>query len=340
GTVADIVPLVGENRHLVSQGLERINELRRPGLQALIERARLSGKPVNASHIGYILGPRLNAAGRIAAASLSYRLLTTPSVEEARRMAGQLEELNQERRIYTQDAFQEALADLQERAAMSRPLLMVANDSFHPGIVGLVASKLTETFYRPSVVVEMGDPYSKGSARSIPEFHITDALDRCADLLVHHGGHAAAAGFTVSREKLPELEERLLALAEEALGQQDLAPSLEVDAEIPIAEASWSTVELIGALQPFGEENPTPRFLSRDVDLRDARPVGRDSRHLRVWLSHGQEVHQGIAFNLAHRATELAAKIDVVYHLEVNEWNGESRVQLNLQDFRPSEGDG
>jgi len=336
GTVADIVPLVGENRSLANQGLALINEARRPGLRALIERARLRPGQIRATHIGFVLAPRLNAAGRIAAASLGYELLTTQHATTAQDLAEKLENLNRERQQLTREAFQEAQAWLTEAKALDRSLLMVAREDFHPGVVGLVASRLTDEYYRPSVVVEVGDSESKGSARSIPEFHITKALDRCADLLVRHGGHAAAAGFTCTNENLPALEERLLAIAEEALKDQELVPTQEIDAEIPLSDASWKTIETLSLLEPFGEGNPTPCFLTRGVEVRQARAVGRDGQHLRLWLSDGHADWDAIGFGFGQWAARIPSRVDVVYHLEDSEWNGERRIQVNVQDLRPA----
>ncbi|MGQ9584077.1 MAG: single-stranded-DNA-specific exonuclease RecJ [Anaerolineae bacterium] len=335
GTVADIVPLVGENRSLASQGLALLNELRRPGLRALVEKAGLQPGGITATHISFILAPRLNAAGRIAAASLGYQLLTTEHAAIANDLAEKLEMLNLERQRLTRETFQKAQADLAETGALDRPLLMVSRKGFHPGIVGLVASRLTEEYYRPSVVVEVGEDFSKGSARSIPEFHITQALDRCADLLVRHGGHAAAAGFTCANEQLPALEERLLSIAEEILGGQELAPTLEIEAEIPLSAAP-DALRALRSLEPVGESNPLPCFLTRGVRVNKAQVVGKEGQHLRLELYDGCATWDGIGFNLGSWAADIPGQIDVVYHLEQNQWGGEDRIRLSVQDLRPA----
>lgn len=337
GTVADIVPLEGENRALAAQGLARLNEASRPGIRALVERAGLRPGQITASHVGYILAPRLNAAGRIATATLGYELLATPHREIAQNLADELERLNRDRQEMTKCAFDLARRQVEAAGKAERPLLLVAAEKFHPGIVGLVASLLVEEYYRPSVVVEKGEPFSKGSARSIPEFHITQALDRCADLLLRHGGHAAAAGFTCASTCLPALEERLEAIAQETLAGQTLEPSLEIDAVIPLSEVTWQVVDLLALLEPFGEGNPVPYFLSRDVLVREARPVGKDGQHLRLLLSDGRAVWDAIAFHFKDWGGEVPSRVDVVYCLEPGEWNGEKRLQLNVQDLRPAE---
>ncbi len=336
GTIADIVPLDGENRALAGQGLIRLNEASRPGIRALAEKAGLRPGQITATHIGFILAPRLNAAGRIATASLGYELLATPHREIAQDLADQLEALNRERQEMTRDVFERARRQLEASGALDRHLLLVAGEDFHPGIVGLVASLLVEEYYRPSIVVEKGEHLSKGSARSIPEFHITQALDRCADLLLRHGGHAAAAGFTCASTSLPALEERLEEVAREVLGDQTLTPSLEIDAVLPLSDVTWQVADLLALLEPFGEGNPVPLFLSRDVVVREARPVGKDGQHLRLLLSDGRAVWDAIAFRFKEWGSEVPSRADVVYCLEPGEWNGEKRLQLNVQDLRPA----
>jgi len=216
------------------------------------------------------------------------------------------------------------------------PLLFAASPDFMPGIVGLVAGRLTEEFYRPVVVVEVGDRVSRGSARSIPEFHITQALDACEELLIRHGGHAAAAGFTVSNENLDELADRLRALAVEQLSGVELVPSLAVDAEIELAQMSWELQQALTQLEPCGYANPSPLFASRNVRLLGQRAVGKDGRHLKLALSDGQAPWDGIAFRQGEWAGKLPDHVDIAYHLEVNEWNDRRRLQLNVQDVRPA----
>jgi single-stranded-DNA-specific exonuclease len=348
GTVADLVPLMGENRSLVKRGLEVLNEARREGVRALLQAARVRPGDVAASSIGYGLGPRLNAAGRLGDALLSYNLLITGDRQEADRLASRLNERNRLRQDLTAQAY-----ELAERMALAQsketPLLFAAHKGFLPGIVGLVAGRLTDAYYRPSVVVEKGTETSKGSCRSIPEFHITHALDECRDLLVRHGGHEAAAGFTVRTENLEALSQRLSDLAREKLAGQELVPRLQIDAVVPLAEMDWAAVEWLQQLEPCGEENATPVFLSQGVPVVQAQAVGSEGRHLRLQLGadgHGgcsSSVRDAIAFSQGDRLERLGERIrsgervDVVYTLEVNEWNGERRLQLNVQDLRPTE---
>jgi single-stranded-DNA-specific exonuclease len=347
GTVADLVPLMGENRSLVKRGLKVLNETQREGVRALLHAARVRPGDVAASSIGFGLGPRLNAAGRLGDALLSYNLLITGDRQEADRLAGRLNERNRLRQDLTAQAY-----ELAEGMALAKgketPLLFAAHKGFLPGIVGLVAGRLTDAYYRPSVVVEKGTETSKGSCRSIPEFHITHALDECRDLLVRHGGHEAAAGFTVRTENLEVLSQRLSDLAREQLAGQELIPRLQIDAVVPLAEMDWAAVEWLQQLEPCGEQNATPVFLSQGVPVVQAQAVGSEGRHLRLQLGSAGglgadgQVRDAIAFSQGDRLEGLGERIrsgervDVVYTLEVNEWNGERRLQLNVQDLRPA----
>ena len=335
GTVADLVPLLGENRTLVHRGLARINHMERPGIEALCRQAGLKPGQVDTTAIGYTLGPRLNAAGRMEHAKSAYQLLETKYSAEAEQLASELNRLNRERQQLTL-VTQERARQLALVTAKGAPLLFAAAPDFKAGIVGLVASRLVDEFYRPAVVVEVGEKVSRGSCRSIPEFHITDALDKCTGLLVRHGGHAAAAGFTVSNENLDSLADRLRGLAAERLADVELIPALTADAEVELAHMSWELQRELAQLEPCGYANPHPLFLSRNVRLLGQRAVGKEGRHLKLRLSDDRATWDGIAFRQGEWAGKLPDRVDIVYHLEVNEWNDQRRLQLNVQDVRPS----
>jgi single-stranded-DNA-specific exonuclease len=335
GTVADMVPLLGENRTLVHRGLARINQMERPGIEALCRQTGLKPGQVDATAIGYSLGPRLNAAGRLAHADVAYQLLATEYRTEAERLAGELDRLNRERQQLTREA-QERARQLALVTTEDAPLLFAAAPDFLPGIVGLVASRLVDEFYRPAAVVQVGAEVSRGSCRSIEEFHVTRALDECRDLLVRHGGHAAAAGFTVTNENLDKLAARLQEIAAAQLAGVELAPVLSVDVEVELARMSWELQRELARLEPCGYANPHPLFLSRNVHLLGQRAVGNGGRHLKLTLSDGQTRWDGIAFRQGEWAGKLPDRVDVVYHLEINEWNDRQRLQLNVQDVRPT----
>jgi single-stranded-DNA-specific exonuclease len=335
GTVPDLVPLLGENRTLVQHGLARINRMERPGIEALCRQAGLKPGQVDAAAIGYALGPRINAAGRMAHAKVAYQLLETRYPAEAEQLAGELDQLNRERQELTRET-QERARQMALATAGDASLIFAAAPDFPAGIVGLVASRLVDEFYRPAIVVEVGERISRGSARSIPEFHITRALDECTDLLVRHGGHARAAGFTVSNEHMEELGNRLRALATEQLGDVELSPVLSVDAEVELSHMSWELQRELSQLEPCGYANPYPVFLSRNVGVQCQWAVGSDGRHLKLALSDGRRTWDGIAFRQGEWAGKLPDRVDIVYQLEVNEWNDQRRLQLNVQDVRPA----
>ncbi len=338
GTVADLAPLLGENRSLVRRGLDILNKVGRPGMAALVADAGLRRGEVNSTAIGFRLGPRLNAAGRLEHAMLAYDLLTKTDGLETKSLAERLGDLNHQRQQLTDQTVAAAEAQVLAGDPEAR-LYLAASPDFKPGIVGLAASRLTEAYYRPSAVVELGAEESRGSCRSIPEFHITEALDECRELLIRHGGHRAAAGFTVATRNLNALRDRLQAIAAERLAGVELRPALEIDAEMLLEEAGWPTHDLLSQLEPCGAENPTPVLLSRDVEVREVRTMGADQKHLKLGLRDRHGVAwDAVLFRGGHLGGEVPGRIDVAYSLLVNEWNGEKRLQLDVQDFRPALG--
>lgn len=341
GTVADMVPLTGENRALVWQGLEQLRQTQRVGLLALMESARIAPAAATEESIGFFLGPRINAAGRLAHAKLAYRLLRTRDSGEAYRLAAELEQKNRERQHLTKLALARAQEQLSDPAA---PLLMVCDPACPEGIVGLVAGRLLEEYYRPVVVVAQGEEWSRASCRSIPEFHITRALEQVAPLLERYGGHAAAAGFTVRTERLPELTQALTRIAQEALltpgpdGRPiDLRPRLVADAELPLHEIDESLVSALDALAPFGTDNREPLWMCRNLVLRDARPVGDSKSHLKLTLLDArQRAWSAIAFQQGHRLGDLTRTLDIAFSVKQSEWQGRQRLELQVTDFRPA----
>jgi len=336
GTVADLAPLLGENRSLVRRGLNVLNEANRPGVAALMADAGLRKGDVDSTAIGFRLGPRLNAAGRLEHAMLAYDLLTKTDGLETRTLAERLGELNRRRQQLTDETVAAAEAQVLADDPDAR-LYLAASPDFKPGIVGLAAGRLTEAYYRPSVVVELGAEESRGSCRSIPEFHITEALDECRELLIRHGGHKAAAGFTVATANLPTLRQRLQAIAAERLDGVELRPTLEIDAEVPLDEVGWPTDELLSQLEPCGAGNPTPVLLSRDVEVREVKAMGADQKHLKLGLRDRRGAGwDAVMFRGGHLLDEVPGRVDVAYCLLANEWNGEKRLQLEVQDLKAS----
>lgn len=335
GTVADLAPLTGENRSLVRGGLRQLRQTARQGLYSLASVAETPLAKIGATHIGYVLGPRLNASGRLESALASYQLLTTTDVFQAGQLAQQLDVQNRQRQQLTKEiqTQAEALAfDGQED-----PLLLFAvHPEFNHGVVGLAASRLTETYYRPSIVGHYGEETTRCSCRSIPEFHITRALDECADLLVRHGGHAAAAGFTVRNENLSELVARLRSIATRELSGKDLRHTFVADAEVQLKDLNFDLLKSLDLLEPTGYGNPSPVFAARNTKVQSSRLVGADGRHLKLALTDGRITFDAIGFRLGHLQPDLPPRVDVLFVLEVNEYNGNTRLQLNLKDIKPA----
>jgi single-stranded-DNA-specific exonuclease len=336
GTVADLAPLVGENRVLVRRGLRQIRETKRQGLFSLAGVADLKIDKCTAGNIGFMLGPRLNASGRLESALASFELLTTTDFMRAGQLAQQLDQQNRQRQSITRLMQEQA-----EAIAMSEDpdafLLFAAHEEFNPGVVGLAASRLTEVHYRPAVVAAKSADETRGSCRSIPEFHITDALDQCKDLLVRHGGHAAAAGFTVKNENLPELVSRLKEIARNQLGSRDLRQTLTADLEVQLSELNFDVLKHLMFLEPTGYGNPEAVFVSRNIKVKAARTVGAEGKHLKLTVEdeRGAAV-DAIGFRLGQLKTDLPPYIDVLYRFEANEFNGRRTLQLNLKDVKPA----
>ncbi|MBX3012447.1 MAG: single-stranded-DNA-specific exonuclease RecJ [Caldilineaceae bacterium] len=341
GTVADMMPLLGENRTLVQRGLARLNKPQRIGVETLLTVADLRPGTVDATAISFRLAPRLNAAGRLAHAKLAYQLLRTQDPTQAYSLAMELESLNNRRRTLTEQAQTIAEAQLHAQMDHDQALYVVHSPKFVAGIVGLVAGKLMDRFYRPVLVIEEGAEESRGSARSIPEFDISAALDEVGGLLIRHGGHSRAAGFTVATPQLPAFADALQAVAQRELSMQaNLRPTLAVDAVITLDEVNWNIQEQFMRLEPMGQENPPPLLLSRNVRVREARPIGSQKQHMRLIVDAGPNtpVYDAVAFQQGVWAKALpeGTHLDLVFQVEANEWQGRKRLQLNVQDLRIS----
>ncbi len=338
GTVADIMPLnTLLNRTLVKHGLNTMNEGRRLGLRVLAEAAGLKIGQLTAQDIGFVFGPRINAAGRLASALTAYELLTTPDETRAKELAQTLNELNRKRQDLTREAQERVQAAILADGVDQMPLIFVQDDQVLAGIVGLVAGRLTETYYRPTVILEHGEHESRASCRSIPEFHITHALDNCADLLLRHGGHSMAAGFTVPNKNLPLLRERLMQQAQNLLGGRELQPTLAIDMVLTMRQLTLQLAEDLLALEPTGHKNPPPVFLTKQLEVTETRAVGSDNAHLKLKLrGDNQPPVDAIAFRFGDWAQQMPALVDVVYALEINEWQGRRNLQLRILDMRPS----
>ncbi len=337
GTVADIVPLTGENRTLVQAGLRAIQKTDHAGLRALWERAGIAIGTTDASHIAFAIAPRLNAPGRVRGVEDAHRLLLPTSEREARLAALALDEANQTRQAETRRAVSEAIALIDSSAlAETQRVLVVGDATWSIGIVGLVAARLVERYHRPALVYAQGASTSRGSARSIAGFDIIDALRANAALMLHYGGHPRAAGFTIENANIDALHRALMHCAD-ALTGEELAPVLHLDAQVAHAEVSLRTHDEIAKLAPFGHANAEPVLLVPGVRVREARCVGGDGSHLsfQAVLSTGATV-RCIAFGLGSREAELtgAGRLDLAAILQRDVWQGDVRLQLRVRDFR------
>lgn len=342
-TVADLVPLRGENRVLVRLGLRRFAGTHTPGLRALMETAGLAPGEVDAGALGFVLAPRINAAGRLGDAADGLALLLTDDPAEAGDLAAKLEGLNRDRREEDRRTLEGALELLARDFDPARDFgVVLASEGWHPGVIGIVASRVVERIHRPTVLVALDGEGGRGSARSIPGFHLHDALVACAPHLRRFGGHAQAAGMDLAREALPAFREAFNRVAEKELAAGDLRPVVRPDLELSPAAVDLELVRWLEYLGPHGIGNPRPLFLLRDVAVSGARRVGEN--HLKVSLDEGRARLDGIGFGLAdHHPPEALGKgrWDVLVRLERNVYRGVASPQARIVDLRPAgEGDG
>jgi len=335
-TVADVVPLTGANRILVHHGLQELTAGRRPGVRALKEAAGLDAdSPVTAGQVGFRLGPRINAAGRLHDASLGLQLLCSDSLEAARPLAQVLDRANAERQGIESSILTEALAQAQERAEHSRGFVLYA-EGWHPGVIGIVASRVVERFHRPTVMVGVKDGVGKGSARSIEGFHLFDALSGCSDLLARFGGHKHAAGLTVDEKHLPAFREAFERIARQRLTPEDLIPRCKVDAVVGMNELDERAVEALQKLGPFGQGNPEPVLVLRHQVARPrvlASKSGVGAGHLKLALVDAPAV-DAIGFGMADRLALTEGPVDLAFQAGFDTYRGQRRLSLKLKDLR------
>jgi single-stranded-DNA-specific exonuclease len=342
GTIADLVPLTGASRSIVKHGLEAFQHSKRVGLKCILTDARIEGRRVTPYEIGFMIAPRINAVGRLEHAIDALRLLCTTDAERAKKLAANVGEKNRLRQDMVTFAVKEAIEMINSQSVNSLiPKLIILNSSkWHEGIIGLIASKITETYYRPTIVMTQSDGHLKGSARSVPSFHITDFLRGLKKYLVDVGGHKGAAGFTIEKKNLESFMKNTQKKADKLLTEKDLERKIEADIKIPLSKINIKWVKELEKLQPFGMGNPQPTFYSNGT-LVDAKLFGKQNEHLKIWLCDvipakaGIQPLEFIAFNQAPRFTKLSRgqQIDVVYSLEISRWNREERVRGKIQQL-------
>lgn len=342
GTIADLAPLVDENRALVRKGLEVIRRGERPGLVTLAKVSGIDIRKTTSENIGFMLGPRLNAAGRLSSAEKAFRLLISNFPDECAKLALNLDYENSERQDLTRKIQQQVESEVE--SAQEQWLLFDANPEFNEGVIGLAASRLAETYYRPSIIGTINGEYLRASCRSIPEINITNLLDQVADLLVQHGGHSMAAGLTMEARNQEILFKKLSALIEGEINGEDLHQTIEADAEVSLPELHPKLLDYFPLLEPTGNGNPPPLFVARSVEILYPRAIGRDNKHLRFRLRNttsqtgkktSRVVFDAVAFNFGYLQEEMSHEslADILFSYEWNEYNGNRNLQLSVRDI-------
>ncbi|MCL7976394.1 MAG: DHH family phosphoesterase, partial [marine benthic group bacterium] len=340
GTVADQMPLQDENRILVKAGLRALARSRKPGVRALLEKAGVTGsESIGAEQISYRLGPRLNSVGRMGSADSGLQLLVTEDPREAERLAGFLDRRNSERRLADQRVYAEVETLVAERFDPDEDRAVVVwGDDWHPGVIGIVASRIVDATRRPAIVVSFDGEIGRGSGRSVGGFELHAALEQLSSQLERYGGHRMAAGLSIRRERMESFADRFLEIASREIGPEPAVEAVAVDVEIAVSEVDRDLMTWLERAGPFGEGNPAPVFVSRAVRLRQNQAVGPGGAHLRFLIEQQGERLEGIGFGAGSRRSEAeeTGTVDVAYRLEENQWNGRRRIQAQLVDFRPA----
>jgi single-stranded-DNA-specific exonuclease len=342
GTIADLVPLHGENRLIARLGIQQLKRTERKGLKALLKAAGADGKDVNEETIGFAIGPRINAVGRLESADPAVHLLMSEDEDEAQSLAKDIDLLNKERQKIVSQITEEAIEQVESMYPIEEnPVLVLAKEDWNPGVVGIVASRMVEKYYRPTIIlsIDHGKGIAKGSARSIEGFDLFANLSTCRDILPHFGGHPMAAGMTLDIDDVDQLRQRLNALAAEKLTDKDFIPIKTIDAECTLSEITTDSIEEIGLLAPFGMNNPKPLFLLDSVQLGSMRKIGSDQTHLKLAVEQNHQQLDCIGFGFGHLHDHMAplAKVSMVGELSINEWNNFRKPQFMIQDLAVNE---
>ena len=340
GTVADMGRITGENRVLVKYGLDILSSdpaSLRPGIAALKQVAGLTGKRVNVGNVGFNLAPRINASGRLEKADTAFRLMTTDSPDEAARIAVQLDTVNRERQAVEEDIWGTARELCLQADLANTSAFILSSEDWHPGVIGIVASRIVDEFYRPAALISVKDGVGKGSARSIPGFDLYKGLAACSDLLMGFGGHKYAAGLSIAADEIPRLRERLSAVVLEQLGAGGFVRSITIDSPVTFDELSFDLMHDIERMAPFGQGNPEPRFGAKGLEVLSLRPVGND-KHLKLRLrQRNGQCFDAIAYN---KGTSIGswlrcgARVAAVFTPRINTWNGMRNIELDIKDIK------
>ncbi|NLU49311.1 MAG: single-stranded-DNA-specific exonuclease RecJ [Syntrophomonadaceae bacterium] len=338
-TVADIVPLLGENRILVKAGLKSLECTSRPGLRALLEETGLNGKQLSTWHIGFVLAPRLNAAGRMGEAAAAVQLLMTRDKEEAAGLARFLDQQNRRRQEIEAEILEQARQEVAATIDTDRDkVILVGREGWHQGVVGIVASRIAEAFQRPAILVSWENDRGRGSGRSIAGFDLYQALNRCQHLLLKFGGHRQAAGLTLEKSQFAQFKEELNRVAEEILAGEEMRPQIDVDAEVSIEAIDVALLKELELLEPYGEGNPVPNLVLRRAQVVNPGVVGKNAEHLKFWIEGEGKRLESIAFGMGEfiQLSYSTSLFDVVFQPVLDTYNGESKLVLKVKDIKPS----
>lgn len=337
GTVADIAPLDGENRVIVKNGLKFLKNTQNIGLQALVDICGLTNRDISAGHIGFVLAPRINAVGRLGNPSLGVDLLMSQDLDEARKIAGMLDEENKQRQAIEARIFHEAEVMIEkDQHYAEEKVLVLASENWHSGVIGIVASKLVEKYYKPIIMIAVEGEVGKGSARSIEGFNLFETMSQCKHLLEKFGGHEQAAGLTIKHSMISAFREAINEVANRILKDEDLIPRIKVDCEIEAKDIHFKVLEDLERLEPYGLANPQPKFIYRNLIVDEIKAVGNEEKHLKMIVHDEGRIMDGIGFQLGHLKKAISANdmIDMVCAVERNSFRGVDTMQLNIRDIR------
>ena len=337
GTIADVVPLVDENRIIVEKGLAQLQTPVRPGIRELLAVAKVDNKKINASTMAFALAPRMNAAGRLGTAVTAVELLLTKDSAEAKRIAEELNMENTKRQLTEQEIHNEALEMIASDPNFEKKkVIVLAKEGWHNGVIGIVASRITEKFYRPCILISIDNGMGKGSGRSISSFNLFDALTECDSLLTTFGGHSVAAGLSINGSDIEEFTKKINKYADEVLSEEDMLPVVKIDCLLSGQNLTLSTAKLLGTLEPYGMGNEKPTFAIKDAVADSVSTVGAESKHLRLMVSKDGVKVSCIGFNMSEYAREIKAgdKVHLAFKLDINAYQGNETVQLLLNDIK------
>lgn len=344
GTIADLMPLMGENRVIVREALKRMQHSQYPGIKALMAVGNIEPQAVNSISVAFSMAPRINASGRLEHAGIAVELMTTDDDQVAVEIASELDRLNKERQKLVETMVKEAEQQLAEKIELYGEVpkvIVLSNASWNVGVIGIVASKIVDRYYRPTFILGIDEATGKckGSARSIDGFDLYESMTEIKDVFEHYGGHTAAAGMTVDQEKLAELESRLIELADRVLNEEHFIPCTDVDAACELQDISLKTIEELSLLEPYGMGNSSPRVLIHSAVVAETRTMGKEGQHLKIMLKQNQAAMDAVAFQKGALKDRIAdqVQVEVLGELSINEWNGSRKPQLMLQDIRINE---